>query len=349
MKNLSQNTLRNSLILLFICQSIYSLACDTCVMYEYNTIRNNSYVGLFYRYRVFNGFTTENQKSNFSPKNLRLTHAPLGDDDNTYVNSYKSYEIFETYELRYNHNFKDKYNVMLIVPFVRNENYFGEIIPLIGSAFDSLHVTQGIGDIIISAERLIRIKKEKTIHNIKIGFAVSLPTGKFELTNEKGFITDPSHQLGNGAMNFLPRLKYQAIIDQRLGLNSSLGYAFSLKRNSGKIANGIQSTYRFGNRLNVNTNLFFITGKYTDFKWIPKLGLYYENVVNDKLNEILQENTGGNVAFFNIGSDFAYKDFHIQTMYQLPIFENLNGEQLQNAGRIVLGLIYNFSYNDSNE
>ncbi len=348
MKSLLQLILKNSFLLLFTCLTIYSIACDTCVMYEYNTVRNNSYVGLFYRYRVFNGFTTENHESNFSPKNMRVSHAPLG-DENIYISSPKSYEIFETYELRYNHNFKNKYNVMLIVPFLKNQNYFGDIIPLIGSSFDSLSVTQGIGDIIVSAERLIQIKKEEITHNIKIGMAASLPTGKFELTNEKGLITDPSHQLGNGSTNLLPRLRYQAILDQRWGLNFSTGYAFSLRQESGKVANGLQSSYRFGNRLNINTNIFFITGKYTDFKWIPKMGVYYENVVSDQLNNISLDDTGGQAIFLNLGSDFAYQDLHIQAMYQLPVFESLNGEQLRNAGRIVLGLIYNFAYKDSNE
>ncbi len=50
-----------------------------------------------------------------------------------------------------------------------------------------------------------------------------------------------------------------------------------------------------------------------------------------------------------IGLRIAYQDLHIQAMYQLPVSESLNGEQLRNAGRIVLGLIYNFAYKDSNE
>ena len=96
-------------------------------------------------------------------------------------------------------------------------------------------------------------------------------------------------------------------------------------------------------------NVFYITGKYTNFKWIPKMGLYIENAVQDELNEVKQEDTGGNILFFNIGNDFAYKDLHLQTLFQMPIAENLNGEQLQNAGRFVIGLIYNFSYKESKE
>lgn len=318
-------------------------------MYEYNTLQNNSYAGLFYRYRMFNGFNTENQPSYFSPKNARMSHAPIGDDENTYVNSAKSYELFQTYELRYNHNIKNKYNVLVIVPYLINQNYFGEVIPLIGSPFDSLHTNKGIGDIILSGERVFRVKKNEKIHTLKIGSAFSLPTGKFELVNNKGFVTDPSHQTGTGVINILPRIQYQLIYSQRFGLTTGLSSGFNIRKKNSKIANGIATTYHFGNRINANLTVFSIVGKYTSFKCIPKIGLYYEYVFKDELNQLEQEDTGGNVTFLSIGNDFMYKDFQLQLMYQAPISENLNGEQLKNAGRVIIGLIYNFNRDKKEE
>ncbi|MCP4522090.1 MAG: hypothetical protein GY827_10435 [Cytophagales bacterium] len=342
MKNSFKNIVKISFVLLLLLSPLINWACD-CTIYEYNNIRNKSYAGVFYRYRMFNGFNNMNHTPSIRPSNARIAHAPIGNDDNTYISSPESFERFQTYEFRYNHNYKDKFNFLINVPYHINDNYFGEIIPLIGSAFDSLETTQGLGDIVLNVERLFTIGNDSSSwnHRFKLGVGISLPTGKFELVNDKGWITDPSHQAGRGVSDIMPSLQYQVIYDNLIGASSNVRYATSLQQNR-VTSTGDPINYRFGNSLSWNSLLFVVVGRYSDWQFIPKTGLYFEHITQDKLNESLQGDTGGNTLFWNIGADFAYKDFILQMIYQRPINENLEGEQLRNAGRINLALIYQF-------
>lgn len=338
---------KNNKIYLFIILSLlsfWSMACDVCSVYEYGHIQNRSYAGVFYRYRAMNGYNTGTDPSSLFPQNsMRLGHLYDLNDRLIHVKNEKDYELFETYEIRYNHNFNDKANLMILLPYNISTSYYHELYTLMGDRKDTTEIEQGIGDLTIILEKLYIKEKTDYSHFIKLGGGLRMPTGKFSLVTKDGSPADPAHQPGNGAYDFMIRSSYIGTFNKKYGIIAYANYMLSTRSKSKDLVlNSRQeiSNYRFANRFNTSTNVFYIIGS-GDFRIIPQTGLYYEQAKQDVLNMRLRENTGGKNLFGQFGLDFNYKAFTFQTMYQMPFYQALNGSQLINAGRINVGLIYN--------
>jgi hypothetical protein len=142
-------------------------------------------------------------------------------------------------------------------------------------------------------------------------------------------------------MQFNYTLKYQS----KFGFFTTNRYYISLKsKDPQTLVSGSQpelAYHRFGNRFSSTNFVFYTIGDYL-WKLIPKVGLHYENIQKDYLNGEELEDLGGSSLFLTAGIDVKFKDFTLLTDFRSPIYQNLNGEQLLNVGRLNMGLLYSF-------
>ncbi len=334
-------TLSKILTILFLSCSSISFACDSCSDFDYFDVNNKGYIGLIYRYSYYNGY---NNLAGTGFKVKKTKHSIIG-DKNIYEKSQEDYEAFHTVDLRFNYSYKKKLNFLVVVPYRFNYDYRAIIYPPLGSVYDSTITQKGLGDIYFLVSSIKKIEKDNTTHIIKPGAGFSLPTGRYEVKSPDGIIQDPVHQPGKGAVDFIMQFNYTLKHKNKLGYFSTNRYYLSLKKKEPQtIASGsIPQTYyhRFGNRFSSTNFLFYTVGEYI-WKFIPKVGLHYENIQNDYLNGEKIEDLGGSSLFLTSGIDIKFKDFTLINDYRIPIYQYLNGEQLLNSGRFNLGLLYSF-------
>ena len=316
-------------------------ACDSCNDFDYFNINNKGYIGATYRYSYYNGHNNL-QGTGFKFKTTK--HSIVG-DENTYTPSKNDYEAFHTLDLRFNYLYKQNLNFLVVLPFRFSYDYRDIITPPIGSSYDSTIVQQGLGDIYFIISPLKKIENDLFTHIIKPGIGLSIPTGKHQVKSPQGIIQDPIHQPGKGTAELILQFNYTMKYQENFGFFSTNRYYNSLKKKDPGVINSgfIPDTYhhRFGNRFSSTNYLFYSIGYYL-WKFIPKVGLHYENIKEDFLNGEKLNNLGGTSLLLTTGLDIKFKDFTLITGYSIPIYQDLNGDQLLNVGRSNLGLLYNF-------
>lgn len=322
------------------------MACDACNLYEYTSLKNRSYAAFFYNNRLFNGYDhlgysskyTLTPNSTFQQKGTHFPNSVIKPNQN-------DYELYQTFEARVNINLNDKYNLLFIVPHRKATLYFSEVYPEVGPVTSQEVTISGIGDAIIGVERLNNYLGVFT-HRLKYGVAIKMPTGEHERRDAHNFMYDPVVQPGTGSWDFIFRATYLTVYEEKIGLSAFINARVNTKSSIKPNPNDSESSqYKFGNRLNFNMNLFYILKK-GDLQLVPKSGVYYESASHDWLYTSDTQNTvdgtGGNTWFWNVGLDINYKVFTLQSMWQKPISDKLNGNQIGNAGRLMVGAIYNF-------
>jgi hypothetical protein len=75
---------------------------------------------------------------------------------------------------------------------------------------------------------------------------------------------------------------------------------------------------------------------------VPNAGIYYEFSNENLWNNVTQLLTGGKVAFLQIGPDFNITQTTPNLVYQHPISQNLNRNQILKSSRLSVGIIRNF-------
>ncbi len=326
-----------------------TFACDICPMDEYSTTGNRGYIGVFYRYSLFQGYNYLKQPNTFSFNKFgpRKKKHNSFQDGNFYEDTPDDFETFQTIEIRFNYNYKNKWNFLAVLPYHYNISYADKVTPQIGQTFDSTTVTQGIGDLIIGAQRLSIYETDHWRHQFKYGVALSLPTGNSELRkNATDPYNDPTHLPGKGATDFILRGNYTASKNDKYGVKVNLLYATSLKKpKAGNISqiptspNATITDYRFGDRASVDGFVFYVIGK-TRFKVIPKLGYAFNFAKKDKANAQELIDSGGYINYGIFGLDITFGRFTWQTMYNAPLHQFYNGQQLKATGKLQTGVLF---------
>lgn len=317
--------------------------CDECSSFDYSNIQGKNYFGIYYRYREYNGYTSLDHTPQFnlgqaSYQNAKIAHVPIEEDEYIFSPTRYDYEIFKTVELRYSHTFKDIINVMVILPYHVNHLYFKEIYPIVGQKFDSLSTNKGIGDITLSVTKILDKERKALSHRFVYGIGLTAPTGKFSLLNNENQLVDPDHQVGKGAWDFIFRLNYNLTINKNFGVRTFMNYAISRAQEY----DGARTiSYRQGDRFNAKLDIYYPLGN-MQFKFSPAVGMYFENSQADRFNSKEWEDTGGSILFLTVMPELKFKELYFRPQYFLPIYQVLNGEQLQNSGRISLAIIYSF-------
>ncbi len=311
------------------------MACDVCNVFEYANRRNKSYLGVFYRHRFFNGYSTDPNRYYLIPQDLqnskaRTEHVPEGENNTSFYRHKSDYEMYQTFEIRGNYAYKKHWNFQAIVPYVVSQLYYKQVWQPPKPIADSVVNINGFGDAIILADYTHTFEPGWIRHVIKPGIGVKLPTGMYTASsNGKTYGYDI--QPGTGSYDILGRFNYM-VTNDTWGVDLFLNYRYCTE---GK------NNVKFGNKWNAMANVYY-TIKVSQVSFLPKTGAYYEFSEKDRRNDIINQYSGGYSWFYQYGIDIMFKQMIFQVLFQKPFAEQLNGPVIGNAGRLTAGLVYNF-------
>ncbi|MEZ4938316.1 MAG: hypothetical protein R2799_12075 [Crocinitomicaceae bacterium] len=302
----------------FVVHSLIPFGCDICSIYFEMTPNDfRSKVGLFYSHRYLNGYPSTGKK-----------HGGL-------ANAWKDKlvkENYGTFELRGEYFPTRWFSIYASVPVVHNTRTID------GQKYADIW---GFGDPILMPKfRVLNTRNEgKTNHRITLAAGVKFPVGS--VTKQyMGLEQDLDMQPGTGSWDALFSATYLFVVKE-FGMNSSVSYKLNT-----------QNKYGYGYGDNVFSQLdFMYLYKKEDFRFFPKIGLYFEHGFQDEFlqNKILD--SGGSVLFCSIGFDAYWKGLQFTVLIQPRIAESYGGLEIPAKARLQVGVTYNFktSKKDKNE
>jgi len=233
-------------------------------------------------------------------------------------------EKYNIYEVRGNFYFKERWNTVLIVPYVQNTQYIND--------FARFNVN-GVGDpMVLQRFQLYNTKlsedTSKLVHRVTIGIGVKIPLGSIE---KKFLYGTPNLDLqpGTGSWDGLISLSY-VVRKQKFGLILNSNY---------KLNTANQNKYQYGNTMNVTSNVFHIF-KMKKMLMIPFVGAYYEVAKYDQGPDVYLD-TGGSSLYGDFGFKLYIKNILLTSNVQFDFENKLNGtNQLVPKSRLIIGLNY---------
>ena len=184
-----------------------------------------------------------------------------------------------------------------------------------------------------------RVDTETDFRNsVFVGGGVKAPTGAYNKSIVYGEV-EPHFQPGTGSFDFLLSGTYLVRYKSNLGLSTDVIYTINTTNSN---------EYRFSNRFNVTSTLFYIinagkrTHTGTEWTFLPHSGVYLESAGYDTQDGADVDDSGGSVLFATGGIDIYYNQFDISFTYQGPVSQSLNGDQPQNKYRFYIGAGYSF-------
>lgn len=236
-----------------------------------------------------------------------------------------SKDLYQTAEIWGGLNVGKKWQLMAFVPYNFNKQ----------KSDDGTNSMNGIGDITLLANYKImnnsrQLKNGKNIRQQLIfGAGIKIPTGKFSADPDE-IIAGANNQPGSGSLDLLLNSMYTLQINT-WGVNGTLNY---------KINNSADQ-FRFGNTLNANLFAFKnITAKTLIVS--PNVGLMYENLQANKLENLKVADTGGNALLGAAGVEINMSKVTFGVNVQLPIDQNLSDGQTKIQTRGVAHVTFAF-------
>jgi hypothetical protein len=311
-----------SILLLFCIQQ--SFACDMCTLFDYGNLSNQTLFRLDYRQRFYKGY---NQKmaTDFGSTNTArqgiAAHGSIPGQENIYMNHPDDYEFFSQYNFSFTYNHKKKWNLIANLPYVVNRDFYGFVIPTIGSPTTELKKYQGIGDLSLGANRIFLKEKEKYSHIFKLGANIYLPTGK---NNVRDILYDNvTMQPGRGiyATEIGANYTFQNIGLWGISLNSLTYLPFERQ--------GLQNSYvyNFAKSTSLDAQCYKIFNG--NIKKVINGGLKSEVKGKERINQFTIENSGNIQIAANIGATIQVRSLVLMANYELPFYQKLNGLQLK--------------------
>lgn len=169
------------------------------------------------------------------------------------------------------------------------------------------------------------VSKDKLlVQSLWLGGGIKAPTGKYN-PSDKSVINQSTNlfQLGTGSTDFL----LQAMYDVRLqdaGINVSSNY---------KINTTNQHGYRYGNKLGLNSQLYYKVRIKDAVTIAPNTGLQYELAAKDRDKRLPVHVSGGNILLGTLGMEGNFKRIAVGSNYQVPLNQNLGSGFVQANNR----------------
>lgn len=332
---MTQASQKNSLLLvLLVFFSKIAFACDFCSLLDYGNLNNQTSFRIDYKFRKFQGY---NQDINFGQNlgNARQgvgLHRALPGVQKTYINHTEDYELFTELNFGFVYNHKGRTNFVLNIPYVRNIDYYGLVIPEIGAGESEKYFYSGIGDISTGIQKIFSKEKDIFKHTFKLSGLIHLPTGASKLSDLFGenIHMQPSRSIYAGDLGFFYTFENLGVWG--FVVNSSVYLPFN------KNPYRDNYTYLFANSTKEDIQAFKIfEGK---LKKIIFLGLKHEYSSKEFINNYELYNTGYQNFFTSLGFTLKSKNILLSASYDLPISQNLNGLQLQTKNSYGISVIH---------
>lgn len=290
--------------------SVPTLACDLCGCSNGGSFfgilpqGHRGFLGVRYRYNTFN--------SHLSSLNL------------------SSREQFRTAELWGRFYPVKRVQVMAFVPYQFSQQTMlksGETIPL-----------RGLSDVTALAHyNVLNTFMDDSVvhvvnHNLLVGGGVKLPTGRYRYDeNSLSDVANPNFQLGTGSTDYIANVIYTARY-KNWGLNADVSYRMTTTNPNG---------YRFGNRLNTSASLFYLTSLGSR-SIMPNAGVFVEQAGHDIREGVMNTQTGGYVAYLNLGMEVYLNKLSFGVSYRRPVSQYLSAGELQANAQLTTHITFLF-------
>ncbi len=167
--------------------------------------------------------------------------------------------------------------------------------------------------------------------------AVKLPTGDTDARDSSGTLLPVSDQLGSGSVDYVGALTATSVFDYDWAAHASVLY---------KINTEGDRNFQFGNFLNYNlaVSRLIYHEPYPGPEVYIGLELNGEYSVRNELNGTDVANSGGNKIFVSPTLvAFLARNWTLEASVQLPVIEDLNGNQPEEGVRFVLGFRFQYA------
>ena len=304
-------------------------ACDICGCFMGITpYDNQSSFSLMHRYRIFNGYHALGQSPQFFPSGARPFFPSPLNGDNGYQHSHKGdptdFEAFRVVELRGKYFLSRRVELNAFVPYVMNTSQIN------GQQLNS----SGVGDVTVFAGyHLIRAIETAGVQSrLIVGGGVKLPTGEYNRQNANGVRYALLNQVGTGTTDGFVYANYIGSY-RSFGLSVNSSYRRATEN-------------RFRNSLAPSTatyaSLFYRVPLGENWQLYPSAQFFYEKTKGEMLEGQLTGEHAMNNALLGPGLDIYYKNFSLNTGFQLPIY-TAETDHPASAGRLVLSVGYSFN------
>ena len=294
------------IILLILSQASIVEACDICgcgagsaylgILPEFNS----RIIGLRYRYNAV--------QTHLGPEGTK-----------TYLTTEERYR---TAEIWAGWNFGKRWRLMAYVPLSFNSK----------TSEEEKASKVGLGDAGVQAmfhllNRKGTFKERLLIQDLWIGAGIKLPTGKYAPANQESHQAAANlFQLGTGSFDFLATAMYDLRANDA-GLNVSASY---------KMNTGNKYEYSYGNKWNMNAQLYYKFRIKKVLTVAPNAGIGYERSARD-LDEGYQVfNSGGAALFGTLGAELNYQKIAAGGNWQPPLSQDLAAGIIQVRNKIMV-------------
>lgn len=301
-------------------------ACDICGNFMGLTPYNNrNSITLLHRYRVFNGYRNYQEERLFFPpaayRTMHLQHDSV--PEALRVHSSKDFESYKVFELRLKYFIHRRVELNLFAPILDNKSK---------TDGDYEHHT-GFGDISFNIGfHLIQPKEDEGLkHKLVAGIGIKAPTGNYYAHGSASQRLPFEMQPGTGSTDGFAYLNY-ILVYQKVGINASGNFKLNGKN-------------RYGERVGNSTTDFvslFCRLRMGDLFLYPSAQANYEYTKGIYVKGVAQPSTLMNVLMCGPGLDVYYRSFSLNASWQFTVLESVQPGDLQSAGRLSLGLNYNF-------
>ncbi|MBN2838090.1 MAG: transporter [Fusobacteriaceae bacterium] len=233
-----------------------------------------------------------------------------------------------TLSLRY--ALTDKVTLKTNIPFISKEMHLTKT----GASETTLENT-GLGDIKVFMGYNLKSQNKGDKFSALLEFGANLPTGEtdkeFSIKTKKGIITSKyplGMQSGDGSLDAILQLTLSKVINKS---RVDLSTAYTLN-NEGD--NNLEN----GDELSVD--LAYVSALNEKISLIGEINGKYSN--KNKVSGIEEENSGGTLIYITPGIHFkANNKFNVSGGIQVPVYKDLNGQQLISDYRLITKLVYN--------
>lgn len=295
------------LFLLIILTAAEGNACDIC-----GCGTGSGYIGILpdFNKRIFG--------LRFRMNTLR-THIGVG-GSTTHLTTTERYQIAEFWGA---FNITPKTRILFSLPYNFNEKH----------QQSGKSTKNGLGDISvygsynILSSRKPAFKNKLLAQSLWIGGGIKLPAGKYQQADRETTAGSANiFQLGTGSTDFMLTAMYDIRL-QDMGLNINSSY---------KMNTANKHDYRYGNKLNIHTQLYhkFRLNKRSSIS--PSAGMLFENSKRDREDKYPMDISGGQIWMGTIGSEFSYKKIMAGFNWQTALQQELASGMVKSGDKWML-------------
>lgn len=243
----------------------------------------------------------------------------------------KSNEVFNnTFIMRY--GLSEKFSFKANIPLISKELHMTKT-----KASETIIKNTGFGDLKTFLGYSIKSQKKGDKYSALLEFGLTLPTGEsnktFNINTAKGVIESKSPygiQLGDGSVDTTFKITLSKNLkDSRVDFSTDY-----------TINNEGDHNVKFGNELNYN--FAYIKGFSPKFSVFTELNGKYSD--KNEVNGVKEDNSGGSILYLTPGIVYkAMNNLALMAAVQLPIYRDLNGEQLLSDYRLQTKISYSIN------